>query len=139
MMSNTEQTKPAVSPKPVSDQPETGSTAVEAPLSALPTTNPLAKLLTTMLPNANPFIPSSNVTTNRPVSPIPTASMNNDAPPFIPSQHQHGSSQQHLSNTNAGHWGGIGARGGGGGNRRGQSGVRSLLEKNKIDTIKYFF
>jgi len=125
MISVNEPTKPTVSPIPISDQPETESTVVEVPVSALPATNPLAKLISTMLPNATPFVPSSNgTTTNRPVSPspIPISTMNNDAQPFIPIQHQHGGGQQHLSNTSTGQWSGTGARGGG--NRRGQSGVR---------------
>jgi hypothetical protein len=131
-MSVDEQSKPTVSPIPISNQPETESTVVEVPVLALPATNPLAKLISTMLPNVIPFVPSSNVTTNRPISPspIPISTMNNDASPFIPSQHQHGSGQQHLSNTNAGYWSGTGTRGGGGGNRRGQSGVRPF--KNKL-------
>jgi len=133
-MSTDEQSKSTVSPIPISDQPETESTVVEVPVSVLPATNPLAKLMSTMLPNVPSFVPSSNVTTtNRPVSPI--SIMNNDAPPFIPIQHQHGNGQQHLNNSNAGYWSGTGARGGGGGgggNRRGQSGVRSLLKKKQM-------
>ena len=77
-----------------------------------------------MLPNVIPFVPTSNGTTNRPVSPVPiaTSTMNNDAMPFIPNQPPHGSNQHHLNNTNAGHWNSGGTRGGGG-NRRGQNGV----------------
>jgi hypothetical protein len=133
-MSINEQLKSTVSPIPISDQPETESIVVEVPVSVLPATNPLAKLISTMLPNVPSFIPSSNVTTtNRPVSPIPISIMNNDAPPFIPIQHQHGNGQQHLNNTNTGYWSGTGTRGGGGGgNRRGQSGVRSLLKKKQM-------
>jgi hypothetical protein len=80
-----------------------------------------------MLPNATPFVPNSNVTNNRSVSPspIPISIMSNDAPTFVPSQHPQGGSQQHLNNTNIGQWNGNSTRGGtGGGNRRGQSGVR---------------
>lgn len=103
------------------------------PVPTVTTTNPLAKLMSTMLPNATPFVPTSNGTTNRPVSPTPisTLSMNNDAAPFIPNQQQqqHGSNQQHLGNINTGHWNGTNTRGGSG-NRRGQSGVRLYsLEK----------
>jgi len=51
--------------------------------------------------------------------------MSNDAPTFVPNQHPQGGSQQHLNNTNIGQWNGNSTRGGtGGGNRRGQSGVR---------------
>jgi hypothetical protein len=115
--------QPTVSPTSVSDKPETESAAVEVPISTLPATNPLAKLMLTMLPNVTPFVPNSNGTNNRPVSPapIPISIMNNDAPAFVPSQHQHGGGQQHVNNTNTGQWNGPGARGGGAGNRRGQS------------------
>ncbi len=132
MMSADEQSTPTESPLPTTEP-----TVVEIPVSTLLATNPLAKLISTMLPNAAPFVPSSNGTTNRPVSPlpIPISTMNNDATPFVLSQHQHGSGQQHLSNTNAGHWSGQGARGGGGGNRRGQSGVRLFFLT--IDAIQY--
>ena len=124
-MSVTEQSKSTVSPTSVSSQPEMTVTVVEAPVSALPATNPLAKLISNMLPNVATLVPNSNVSNNRPISPIPASVMNNDAPPFIPTQHQHGGGQQHMSNTNAGHW--SGPRGGGGGNnRRGQSGVSFL-------------
>jgi hypothetical protein len=128
MMSADEQSKPTESSIPTIDPPAPESTVVEVPVSTLPTTNPLAKLISTMLPNATPFVPGSNGTTNRPVSPlsIPLSTMNNDAAPFVPIQHQHGSGQQHLSNTNVGHWSGTNARGGGG-NRRGQSGVRPFF------------
>ena len=81
-----------------------------------------------MLPNATPFVPGSNGIINRPVSPapIPISMMNNEATPFVPIQHQHGSGQQHSNNMNTGHWNGVGTRGG---NRRGQSGVcRSALQ-----------
>lgn len=139
MSADEQQSKPTVSPIPISNQPEPESTVVEVPISSvvevpvstLPATNPLAKLISTMLPNAIPFTPSSNgATINRPVSPSPLSAMNNDATPFIPNQYPHGSGQQqqHMSNMNTGHWNGPGARGGGGGggpNRRGQSGVRS--------------
>ena len=109
-----------VSPVSTVDQ-----TAVETPVPTVTTTNPLAKLISTMLPNVTAFVPSSNGTTNRPVSPAPlsTSTMNNDAAPFVPSQQQHGSNQQHLNNANMTHWNNAGARGGSG-NRRGQSGVR---------------
>jgi hypothetical protein len=130
-MSVDEPTKPTVSPTSVADKPHGEPTVVEVPVSTLPAKNPLAKLISTMLPNANAFVPNSNGTNNRPVSPSPMSNMNNDAPPFVPIQHQHGGGQQHLNNTNAGQWGGPGTRGGGGGNRRGQSGVRFLLGKLK--------
>ena len=127
-----EQSEATVSPTTVSDQPEIESTAVEVPISTLLATNPLAKLISTILPNAVPFVPSSNTTNNRPVSPspIPISVMSNDAPSFVPSQHQHAGGQQHLNNTNTGQWNGTGTRGGNaGGNRRGQSGVRFFLIK----------
>ncbi|CAF3376512.1 unnamed protein product [Rotaria socialis] len=101
-----------VSPTPVLDQPMAESTIVEVPVSTLPAENPLAKLILTMLPDAAPFVPSSNVTNNQSVTPMPITVMNNDAPAFIPNnQHQHVSNQQH--------WGGRG--GPGGNNRRGQN------------------
>ncbi|CAM4762561.1 unnamed protein product [Rotaria magnacalcarata] len=99
-----------VSPTPVLDQPMIESAIVEVPISTVPAENPLAKLILTMLPDAAPFVPSSNVTNNQSGTPI--VAMNNDAPAFIPSnQHQHGGNQQH--------WGGRG--GPGGNNRRGQN------------------
>ncbi|CAF0961402.1 unnamed protein product [Adineta ricciae] len=113
-----EQSKSSVSPNNVSDSTRTESTAaVEIPLSALPATNPLAKL---MLPNAAPFVPSSNGTNNQPVSPvfIPISSMNNDALPFVPSQQQPATSQQQWNGTNTRSGSGSNA----GGNRRGQLG-----------------
>lgn len=124
MISADERSKSPVSPIPSTDQATIEPTVVEVPVATVTTTNPLAKLISTMLPNATPFMPGSNGTTNRPVSPVPlaTSTMNNDAVPFIPSQPQHGSGQHHLNNANAGHWNNGGARGGGG-NRRGQSGV----------------
>ncbi|CAF0812164.1 unnamed protein product [Adineta steineri] len=125
IMSVNEQSKSAISPTTVSNQPEPEreSNIVEVPV---PVINPLAKLISTMLPNATPFIPTSNVSNNRPVSPvpIPISTMNNNAAAFVPGQQQqHGSGQQqHLNNMNGGQWNGVGARGGGGGNRRGQNG-----------------
>ncbi|CAF4779999.1 unnamed protein product, partial [Rotaria sp. Silwood1] len=121
-----EQSKSIVSPIPISNQLETESTIAEVPVSTLPAVNPLSKLISTMLPNATPFIPNSNVINNQSVkpSPIPISSMNNDAPPFIPTQHQHGTNQQYMNNTGVGHWNGGSTRGGGGtggNNRRGQN------------------
>jgi hypothetical protein len=127
-MSAVEQSKPTLSPTLVSSQPENVATIVEVPVSTLPATNPLAKLISNMLPHTAAFVPNSNVSNNRPVSLSPTqgSNMNNDAPPFIPTQHPHGGGQQHMSNTNPGNWGSTRGGGGGGGNRRGQSGVSSL-------------
>ncbi|UJR28051.1 hypothetical protein I4U23_009307 [Adineta vaga] len=115
-----EHSKSSISPNDATEAIGTQlSTAVELPVSTLPATNPLAKLISTMLPNAVSFVPSSNGTNNRPVSPspIPISFMNNDATPFVPSQHQYTSGQQQ--------WNGTNVRGGGnsgGGNRRGQNG-----------------
>ncbi|CAF0860150.1 unnamed protein product [Rotaria sordida] len=115
-----EQSKSIVSPKSISNQSEIESTIVEVPVSTLPAVNPLSKLISTMLPNATPFVPNSNITNNQSVTPssIPILTMNNNAPPFIPSQHQHANNQQHMNNTNVGHWSGSGTRGN---NRRGQN------------------
>lgn len=102
-----------MSPVPItSEQPQTEDNTVEVPISVLPETSPLAKLISTMLPNA---------TVHRPVSPTPVSTpistMNNDAPPFIPNQHQ-----QHTNNINTSHWNTSNQRGGGP-NRRGQMSV----------------
>ena len=119
IMSADEQPKPTESPTPTTEP-----AVVEVPISTLPTTNPLAKLISTMLPNATPFVPSSNSTTNQ------ILTMNNDATPFVPNQHQ-----QQLNNPNAGHWSGTNTRNSGGNNRRGQNPVRTFFLN--IDSIQY--
>lgn len=113
-----ESIKPTVSSTTsVSNQPENESPVIEVPISKLPAENPLAKLISTMLPDAAPFIPSPIMTDNQAVTPIPISTMNNDAPAFIPSQ-------QPMINTGGGQWNGNNTRGGGGvGNRRGQNAV----------------
>jgi hypothetical protein len=73
-----------------------------------------------MLPNATPFVPGSTSTTNQ------VLAMNNDATPFVPTQHQHGSNQQQFNNPNTGHWSGTNASTSGG-NRRGQNPVRLFI------------
>lgn len=86
--------------------------------------------MSAMLPNAPPFVPSTNVATiNQPDAPIsiPISNMNNDAPPFIPSQHQPNVNQQNMNNTAGGHWGGRGAPAGN--NRRGQHNVCFILKQ----------
>ncbi|CAF0900909.1 unnamed protein product [Adineta ricciae] len=116
-----EQSKSSTSPNNASDSTRTESTtAVEIPLSALPAKNPLAKLMPAMLPNAAPFVPSSNGTHNQPVSPvfIPISTMNNDALPFVPIQQQPATSQQQWNGANTRSGSGSNA----GGNRRGQLG-----------------
>ena len=122
-MSVDDASKTTVSPKPVINQSGPEPPATQVPAASVSPVNPLAKLISQMLPNVTSFAPSSNVITHGSLSPS-ASMMNNDAMPFIPGQHQMGGGQQHMGNMGGGHWG---ARGGGaGGNRRGQSGVSHL-------------
>ena len=101
---------------------ESESTVAEVPA--------LVKLISTMLPTADSFVPKSNVTNDQSnvASTIPISTMNNDAPPFIPSQHQYGNNQQHNV---VGRWSGGETRA----NRRSHSGVSCRFE-NKINVMK---
>ena len=123
----------------VSNSTEAESNVVEITLTNLPQTNPLAKLISNMLPNATPFVPNSTSNQNGPVPLAPgivNSMMNNDASPFIPNQHQNSMNSHYMPNnsSNPNHWGGRGGVGGGG-NRRGQTGVSYFPYNGRVSSM----
>lgn len=81
--------------------------------------------MSSMLPNVNRSVSPTTVS-------APISTMNNDAPPFIPGQHQ-----QHTNNMNTNQWNTSNQRGGI--NRRGQMGVRFDFQwKYKVQSVFCF-